>query len=193
MRNISESEVLDLTAYEKARPEFQRRAMEAKAVRRVAIGPLITVFFENRLTMHYQLQEMLRAERVVRDEAIREEMNVWNDLIPDQDELSLTLMIEETDMTRAKARLHELRGLEEHVSLVIGGNAPVGAKFEEGWSDDNRISAVQFIRFALSPGDRAAFETSEDVRVRIDHPAYRHEARLPPATIEALREDLNSE
>src|SRR5581483_1732316 len=102
MRKIAENEVLDLVQYEKARPEFQKRAMDAKAVRRVAVGPLVTIFFENRLTMHYQLQEMLRAERQVRDEAIREELQVWNDLVPDEDELSLTLMIEETDMTKAK-------------------------------------------------------------------------------------------
>jgi hypothetical protein len=190
MKKIAESEVLDLVQYEKTRPEFQKRAMEAKAVRRVAVGPLITIFFENRLTMHYQLQEMLRAERQVRDEAIREELQVWNDLVPEDDELSLTLMIEETDMSRAKARLHELRDLEEHVSLEIAGRPSIGAKFEEGWRDDNRISAVQFIRFALSDEDRAAFESVDDVRFRIDHPAYRHEAKLGRPTLAALREDL---
>ena len=192
MRKITESEVLDLVQYEKTRPEFQKRAIAAKEVRRVAVGPLITIFFENTLTMHYQLQEMLRSERAVRDEAIRDEMQVWNDLIPDEDELSLTLMIEETDMAKAKERLHELRDLEEHVSLEIAGRPSIGAKFEDGWRDDNRISAVQFIRFAFSPEDRAAFDSKDDVRFRIDHPAYRHEAKLPRATLEALREDLRS-
>lgn len=190
MRKLVENEVLDLVQYEKTRPEFQKRAMDAKAVRRVAVGPLVTIFFENRLTMHYQLQEMLRAERTVRDEAIRDEMQVWNDLIPDEGELSLTLMIEETDMARAKERLHELRDLEEHVTLEIAGRPPIGAKFEDGWRDDNRISAVQFIRFALSDEDQDAFRSSEDVRFRIDHPAYRHAAKLPRETVRALRQDL---
>jgi hypothetical protein len=179
MKKIEEREVLDLVQYEKARPEFQKKAIAAKAVRRLAVGPLVTCFFENRLTMQYQLQEMLRVERVVRDEAVRDELQVWNDLVPGRDELSMTLMIEITDMTQPT------------VSMRIG-RRKVPARFEEGWRDDNRISAVQFIRFALASGDRGAFLEASDVSLVIDHPAYRHEARLPETTLAALREDLET-
>jgi hypothetical protein len=191
MRKIQEGEVLDLVAYEKARPELQKKAIAAKAARRIAVGPLVTCFFENRTTMQYQLQEMLRVERVVRDEAIRDELKVWNDLVPGRDELSMTLMIEITDMTRAKEKLEELKDLEPAVSLRLGARK-ILARFEEGWRDDNRISAVQFIRFALPGDDRRAFFTTADVRLVIDHPAYQHEARLPEATLAALREDLET-
>lgn len=191
MRKIEPGEVLDLVQYEKTRPEFQKKAIAAKAVRRVAVGPLITCFFENRLTMQYQLQEMLRVERVVRDEAIRDEMQVWNDLIPGASELSMTLMIEITDMTTAKEKLQELKDLEPTVSLRVNGKK-IPARFEAGWSDENRISAVQYIRFALSPEDAAAVEPGADVRLAIEHAAYRHEARLPEETVRALREDLDT-
>ncbi len=191
MRKIEPSDVLDLVAYEKVRPEFQKKAMEAKAVRRVAVGPLVTCFFENRLTMHYQLQEMLRVERIVRDEAIAEETAVWNGLVPGANELSMTLMVEIIDMSKAKEKLQELKDLEPTVSLRIGP-AKVSARFEEGHRDENRISAVQYIRFALTPEEVAAFKTTSDVRLVIDHPAYRHEAVLPAATIAALREDFDT-
>jgi hypothetical protein len=166
-------------------------AIAAKAVRRVPVGPLITCFFENRLTMHYQLQEMLRAERVVKEEAILDELQVWNGLIPEEDELSMTLMVEVTDMSKARAVLEELKDLEPTVSLTIGSRR-VTARFEEGWSDENRISAVQYIRFALDEDDRRAFLSMSDVRITIDHPSYRHEATLPPETLAALREDLDT-
>jgi hypothetical protein len=199
MRKIEPSDVLDLVQYEKVRPEFQKKAIEAKAIRRVAVGPLITCFFENRLTMHYQLQEMLRVERIVRDEAIAEEMAVWNGLVPGTNELSMTLMVEIVDMSRAKEKLQELVDLEPTVSLRIhrqvGGERNelrVSARFEEGHRDENRISAVQYIRFALSGDDATALKSTDDVRIVIDHPAYRHEAKLPPATVAALREDLDT-
>ena len=191
MRKIALSDVLDLTAYELGREHFRAQAMDGKALRRVAVGPLITVFFENRLTLLYQLQEMLRVERVVRPEAIQQEMGVWNDLMPGDDELSLTLMIEETDLARAKDRLHELRDLEPTVSLRFGGHQ-VHAHFEEGWRDENRISAVQFIRFRLTPGERQDFLAATDVSLAIDHPAYRHAARLSADTLRGLRDDLGT-
>jgi len=191
MRKIHPAEILDLVEYERARPDFQKKAIAAKAVRRVAVGPLMTCFFENRLTMHYQLQEMLRVERVVKEEAIADEAKIWNDLVPGRDELTMTLMIEITDERDTKKTLEELKDLEKHVSLDFAGRH-VPARFEEGWSDENRISAVQFIRFALTPADVAAMKQESDVRLTIDHPAYRHATRLPAETLAALREDLDT-
>jgi hypothetical protein len=192
MRKIVLDEVLDLTGYEKARNEFRARAIAAKEVRRIGLGDLITVFFENRLTMHYQLQEMMRTERMVKDEQIREEMAVWNGLVPGTDELSMTLMIEQTDHSKVKETLHELSGLEGHVALRIG-EREVRAAFEPGRSDENVVAAVQYLKFKLSPAEREALLRDDDVRVAIDHPRYRAETRLPRASLEALREDLKSE
>jgi hypothetical protein len=191
MNRIEESDVLEIAAYEKIRPDFQNKAMAAKAVRRVAVGPLITVFFENRLTMQYQLQEILRVEQVTDEDRVREEMAVWNDLIPAEGELSTTLMIEETDLAKAKETLHRLRDLEQHVTLEIAKRS-VAAKFETGWKDENRISAVQFIKFELANEDESAFKSSNDVWLKIDHPAYSHAAKLSKETLEALRADLAS-
>lgn len=188
MEKLAESDVLDLETYERVRPEFRRRAMAEKAVRRIGVGPIVTVFFENRLTMHYQLQEMLRIEKISRREAVLEEMAVWNGLIPGDAELSMTLMIEE-ELSKAKERLEELKDLEEHVSLVFGGRE-VAAKFENEWRDDNRISAVQYIRFALDEPTLAAFGKADSVKLVIDHPRYRHEAVLPRESLAALRSDL---
>ena len=191
MRKIVLDEVLDLTAYEKTRNEFRTRAIAAKEVRRIGLGDLITVFFENRLTMHYQLQEMMRTERMVKDDQIREEMAVWNGLVPGTDELSMTLMIEQTDPSKVKETLHELSGLEGHVALRIG-EREVRAAFEPGRSDENVVAAVQYLKFKLSPAEREALLRDDDVRVAIDHPRYRAETRLPRASLEALREDLKS-
>lgn len=191
MRLIETSDVLDIAAYEKVRDDYRRRAMAEKAVRRLAVGPLITVFFENRGTMLYQLQEIMRAERLVHDEQIANEMKVWNELIPADDELSLTLMVEETDLSKAKETLRRLKDLEESVSLAIGART-VRATFDQNWRDENRISAVQFIRFQLDPDDRRAFLTAPDVRFVIDHEHYGHEARLPDSMLAALRADLES-
>ncbi len=191
MRKIERSDVLDLVEYEKARPDFQRQAIAAKTVRRVAVGPLITCFFENRLTMQYQLQEMLRVERVVREDAIADELATWNSLIPGADELSLTLMVEITDMSKAREKLEELKDLEPTVSLRIGART-IPARFEEGQSDENRISAVQYLHFVLGDEGRRAFLAASEPRIVIDHPAYRHEAVLPQATLAALREDLGT-
>jgi hypothetical protein len=189
MRKIARSEVLDLVEYEKARPEIQKAAIEAKRVRRVAVGPFITCFFENRFTMFYQLQEMLRVERVVREDAIADEMRVWNDLVPGDRELSMTLMVEITDFSKTHEILEGLKDLERHVFLRVGDRS-VPARFEAGWSDENRISAVQFIRFALSPVDVERFKKESDVKLAIDHPRYQAETLLAPETLEALRSDL---
>lgn len=192
MKKVSREEVLDLTAYEKARPDFRAKAMAAKDLRRVAIGDLITVFFENRLTMHYQLQEMLRAERNVREEAIAEEIATWNELIPEKDELSVTLMIEQADREKVKETLHELAGLEGHVAIRVG-EREIRAHWEPGRSDENVIAAVQYLKLKLSPAEREAILREEDVRLAIDHAKYRTETRLPKTTLEAIREDLKSE
>lgn len=191
MRLIETSDVLDIAAYEKVRDDYRRRAMAEKAVRRLAVGPLITVFFENRDTMLYQLQEIMRAERLVHDEQIANEMKVWNELIPADDELSLTLMVEETDLSKAKETLRRLKDLEECVGLAIGSRR-VRATFDQNWRDENRISAVQFIRFQLDGDDRRAFLEDADVRFVIDHDHYSHEAHLPETMLAALRADLRS-
>ncbi len=193
MRSIAMTEVMDIAQYERVRDDFRKKAMAAKAVRRVAVGPLITVFFENRLTMQYQLQEMMRVERMVQEDKIAEELKVWNDLIPADDQLSMTLMIEEPDQSKAKDRLMELKDLESCVSLKIGARATVRAAFEHGWKDENRISAVQFIKFDFGPDERKAFDSEDDVRLVIDHERYSHEARFSKETLGALRQDLRDE
>jgi hypothetical protein len=188
MAAIRPSEILDLGDYERARPELRARAMAARAARRVSIGPAATIVFENRETVRYQIQEMLRAERIVGSAEIAHEIETYSELLPGPGELSATLMLEFPDAVERPRRLAELVGLERHVVLEVGA-ARVPARFDPQQLDPERVSAVQFVRFPL--GDAlAALRRGAPARLAIDHPCYGHTADLPPAVVAAILSDL---
>ena len=188
-RPIRPEEILDLGDYQRARSEFQKRAMAARAQRRVLVGPAASFTFENRETVRYQIQEMLRAERIAAPEQVAHEIDTYSELLPGPAELSATLMLEFSDPEKRARHLGELVGLERHVHLVAGeSRAP--ARFDETQLDPDRVSAVQFVRFPLGGPVLTALGRGDPVRLRIDHPAYTHEAELPAATVAALLRDL---
>jgi hypothetical protein len=190
VKKVSPEEILDLVAYEKVRPEYLERIIALKVPRRVFLGDRLTFVFENRDTVMFQVQEMTRAERTVDEAAIAHEVSVYNELIPETHGLSATLMIEITDGAEIRGELDRLIGIDEHVSLKIGDEV-VRASFDEKQFEEDRISAVQFVRFPLGPELAKRFaDPHVEVRLIVDHPNYRHEQALEGATRTSLAADL---
>ena len=185
-------EILDLHEYEKVREERRRRVIAMKTVRRVAVGRHLSFVFENRETVWFQIQEMCRAERIVAEAKIAEEVEVYNTLLPAPGELSATMMIEITEGARIQAVLDGLRGIDTgaHVHLEVGPHRVPGI-FEAGHSDDERgkISAVHYVRFPLPPAARRIFRQAE-VGLVVEHPNERGRTVLTAATQASLAGDL---
>ena len=194
MRPVYLSDIKDLVQYERERPAFQRHVIETRKRRRVALGDRISISFENRDTVLYQIQEMMRAERIVDQDRIQEEIDTYNPLVPGKNELTATLFIEIDDMRMISRELNRLLGIDEHVYLVIGQQPPIRALFEPGQSRADRLSAVQYIRFPLTDSDVQTLITmTQPVRLRITHPNYQAEAVLSDDTRRALADDLQRE
>jgi len=190
MRKVEPDEILDLTSYEKVRPERLERMIAMKQPRRIYVGDALCFLFENRDTVIFQIQEMTRVERTVSEEGIAAEVDVYNELVPAENELSATLMIEITDPGSIRARLDRLVGIDEHVHLDIG-DASVRASFDEKQFEGDRISAVQYIRFPLGPDLAARFrDPSVPVELRVDHPNYAGKTRVEGAARASLSADL---
>ena len=190
MKKIDRSEILDLGPYEQVRDRFRRRIIELKKHRRVAVGDRVSLVFENHDTMLFQVQEMLRAERMTAERGIADEIALYNGLLPDPAELSATLFVEITDKDRIREDLHGLVGIDEHVALVLGG-ARIAARFEPGRSTEEKLSSVQYVRFSVpEPARRALGDDSQPAAIEVDHPRYRHRVELSPETRRSLLEDL---
>jgi len=185
------TDVKDLYEYEKERDAFRREIIALKRPRRVAVGDRLSFLFENRQTVLFQIQEMIRAERIVAADRVQDEIDVYNELIPGPGELSATMMIEIEDKEAIKLELDRFMGIDsgEHVWFQIGRDYAVPGRFEEGHSKDDKISAVHFVRFALPEAARRAF-TREPVALVVEHGDYRARTELGEETRRALLEDL---
>jgi hypothetical protein len=197
MNKVTLDEILGVERYEQVRPEFQRRIIEMKKDRRVAVGDRVTLVFENHDTMLFQVQEMVRAEHIVDLDRIRDEIDVYNALIPTGDELSATMLIEITESDRIREELVRLIGIDEAVRLEIGdprrGGFTARGEFEAGRSKADKLSAVQYVRFHFDVPARQAFiNSTERVRLVIDHPNYRHSALIDGAVRRSLARDLEA-
>jgi len=190
MKKIAVEDIMGLSAYEKARDELRRRIIELKKRRRVSVGEKVSLVFENRATVIFQIQEMIRAERITDPDKIRDEIEVYNSLIPRPGELSATLFLEIEDQSRLREELLKFLGIDERVFLMIGGDS-IHARFEEGHSKEDKISAVQYVKFPFSPELTRRFtEGQEEVSLVIDHPNYQATAALAPEVRKSLAEDL---
>jgi len=193
VKKVGLDEILGLERYEHARPEFRRRIIELKRQRRVAVGDRITFVFENHDTMLFQIQEMVRAERLVDIDRIRDEIDVYNALIPNPNELSATMLIEITEDARIREELVRLIGIDTAVRMEIGGRYVIRCDFEAGRSKEDKLSAVQYVRFVFDDAARAAFLSgTQAIRLVIDHPNYRHTATIDDAVRASLARDLES-
>lgn len=190
MKPITREDVLDLGSYESERESYRSRVIELKRPRRIAVGDKLTFVFENRDTVLFQIQEMVRAEKISRPEAVQAEIDVYNELVPREHELSATLMIEILESDSIRAELDRLIGIDENVFLDVGDDT-VRATFDPKQHEEDRISAVQYVRFPLGPTLSARFrDHSVPVRIRVDHPNYRHAAEIRGASRGSLAEDL---
>ena len=196
MQPVTMTEVLDNPGYERVRGEFRSKVIAEKAQRRVAVGPHLTFLFETRLTVLYQIQEMLRIEGITNPKAVRHELDTYNELIPPPGGLSATLLIEYEDAQARERELPRLLGIERHVRLCAGDLPPVAATFDTRQIGEERVSAVQYLVFALPDLHRRlwqGFGLSGQIRLRVDHPNYAWEAALSKDTAAALWDDLNRE
>ena len=193
MDKLKLTDLVDIAAYEKDRAARLDAVIALKKRRRIALGPMITLVFENRDTLKSQIQEMMRAERLVQESAILAELEVYNDLIPAENELSATLFIEVDDPARVRSVLDRFIGLDEGERLQMRFDAgmSVPARFETGHSRDDRISAVHFVKFPLDATAAAAFRSGNGrVELVVSHPHYEATADIACEVRTALAEDL---
>ena len=189
MKKIVLDDILGLAAYEKVRENLRRRIIELKQARRVAVGDRVTMVFENRDTVIFQIQEMVRAERITDLDKIREEIEVYNQLIPEPGELSATLFLEITEQSHLREELLKFLGVDETVYFSIGSHS-THARFEPGHSKEDKISAVQYVRFPLSEPARTALREGEEAAIVIEHPNYHARASIDARTRQSLLQDL---
>jgi len=181
---LTASDILRKTEYEQSRPAFRRRIQVLKDKRRVLVGDHCSVHFECRETMRYQVQEMLRAEDSWnRPHAVADEFEAYNPLIPQKHELSATIMFEYETAEERSTYLPKFVGIDRHVWLHIGDTDPVLATFDRGQIDERGVSAVQYVKWILSPEQTEGLGRDGSVlRLRIDHPAYQAQAVVSEET-----------
>src|SRR5262245_15919087 len=188
---LSLDDIKNLHDYELERPEFRARVIETKKRRRVPLGPLMSMVFENRDTVRFQVQEMVRVERIVQPDRVQEELDVYNELLPDAGEIAATLFIEVAEADRVRPVLDSFVGLDEPGKLVLEvGEQVYPASFAAGQSREDRISAVHYVRFALGEEGRRALARCEPARLEVSHVGYHAVAPLPAETVRELVADL---
>jgi hypothetical protein len=196
MRKVELAEVKNIYEYEKIRDDFRKYIIELKKRRRISVGDRVTLVFENHDTVLFQIQEMMRAERMVDDDEIKFEVETYNQLIPEKGELSATLFIEVDDPKLLRPVLDSFIGLDRgnHVYLQIGDKHKIYAQFEEGHSKEDRISAVHFIKFKFTPEQINDFKDfRNEVKVVIDHQNYKAEAVVSDEMRQELIKDFDSD
>ncbi|MBS0395153.1 MAG: DUF3501 family protein [Proteobacteria bacterium] len=188
---LAPPDLMSLEQYARARAEFRARVLAHKRPRTLAVGAHTTWCFEDRLTVQYQVQEMLRAERIFEADGIQDELDAYNPLIPDGANLKVTLLIEYPDPAERSAALKRLRGIEDRCYVAVDG-ARVYAIADEDLEreNDDKTSAVHFLRFELPEPARRAWHAGAPVAVGIDHPAYQAEVALGAESRAALGADL---
>jgi hypothetical protein len=193
MQRLTSTDLLDKDAYEQIRADFRRRIMLQKDKRRVLVGEHMSIHFENRDTMLYQVQEMLRAESSwTRPGAVDEELEAYNALIPGDGELSATMMLEYPSAAERSLMLPLFVGIDQHLRLHIGDTAPILALFDRGQIDEHKVSSVQYVRWRLSPEQRELLKRDGTVvRLVVDHPAYMAQAVFAEDTRKAIMHDAD--
>jgi hypothetical protein len=193
MTNLSHKDLYSLEEYARIRPEFRARVMEHKKIRRVAIGPNAALYFEDALTMQYQIQEMLRIERIFEHQGIQEELDVYNPLIPDGMNWKATFMMEYADVAERKSALSKLLGVEKAVWVQVEGYEKVRPIANEDLEreTEEKTSSVHFLRFELNQPMVDALHGGAKLTMGIDHPDYTHSvAEMEPEIRQSLIQDL---
>jgi hypothetical protein len=195
MEKLRREDLYSLEKYAEIRPQFRERIMAHKKNRQLQVGPHARLYFEDRLTMHYQVQEMLRAERIFEAEGIEDELGAYNPLIPDGTNWKATFMMEYDDIEERQRALAQLKGIEDRVWVQVAG-------FDKSWAiadedlereDEKKTSSVHFLRFELTAEMIRAVKQGAAIAVGIDHPRYRHHTDAVPAVVrDSLADDLRA-
>ena len=194
MDKLIAKELMSLEQYAREREAFRAQVLGHKRHRRLAVGPNMTWCFEDRLTIQYQIQEMLRAERIFEPEGIREELEAYNPLIPDGANWKATLLVEFADVAERQRQLVLLKTVESRCWVEVRGHAPAYAIADEDMERENaeKTSAVHFLRFELAPEMIAALRCGSVLAAGVDHAHYRHWVDpVPEAVKAALLADLD--
>lgn len=192
MKPITPGDVVPYEEYERQREAFRTNIIALKQRRRIAVGPFVSLVFENRETVRFQIQEMIRVERILEPAKIQSELDVYNALLPSPNDLSATLLIEITDQAKLKEKLDHFMGLDhgKKVAIVAGGEEAFG-EFEGGRSHETKISAVHFVRFRPSAKMQIAFaDLTRPVSIRVIHGEYHEEVPVPGSMREEWLADL---
>ncbi|MBV8784118.1 MAG: DUF3501 family protein [Gammaproteobacteria bacterium] len=192
MQVLGTADLMSLEQYARERPAFRARVLEHKRARQLAVGPNATWLFEDRLTVQYQVQEMLRTERIFEPEGIAEELAAYNPLIPDGGNWKVTMLLE-FEAAERPAALARLRGVEHRCWVQVAGHARVFAIADEDLPRENaaKTSAVHFLRFELEPPMVTALRGGAALHLGIDHEHYRHELTAREAVRHSLLADLD--
>ncbi|MBI3597036.1 MAG: DUF3501 family protein [Nitrospirae bacterium] len=192
MNPLQLKDIKPLSEYEAFRKPFRERIIALKKRRRVPLGDRLTLVFENRDTILFQIQEMMRVEHIYDPEKIQDELNTYNPLIAGPGELSATLFIEITEPDRIKEILDQLRGIDSGRCVFVElGADRIAGRFEEGHSNEEKLSAVHYVRFRFSPEQRAAFRNDTvPAALIVDHPNYQARTVLDKAVRQELAGDL---
>lgn len=187
MKPLTRADLYSLEAYAELRPRFRAEILEHKKNRQLAVGPHATLYFEDRRTIQYQVQEMLRIERIFEAAAIEEELSAYNPLIPDGRNLKATFMLEYPDVEQRREALAALTGIEGRVWIRVGDGERNWAIADEDLerATEDKTSAVHFLRFELEDATCRAIKSSASIAIGIDHPEYRFE-------VEPLAEPLRA-
>ncbi len=190
MKRVERSEILDLASYEQIREHFRRRIIGLKTLRRVALGANMMVLFENRDTVLCQVQEMLRTERITREDAVLHELETYNELVPATNELSATIFVEYPDPDERERMLAALAGVEDKFFIEVAGERNAVRNESRGILP-GRTTAVHYAKFPLSPESAVAARTGKArIVIGVEHPAYRARADISPGTLAELALDL---
>ena len=192
MPAITRDSLLTLEAYARERKAFRARVLAHKRDRTIHVGEHVTLLFEDELTIRYHIQEMLRIEKTFEEAGIQAELDVYNPLVPDGRNLKATMLIEYEDADERRDALARLRGIEDAVYVRLEGFPDVRAIADEDLERDNddKTSAVHFVRFELTPAMIAALKDGRDMEIGADHPEYRARVTLSPASRAALAADF---
>jgi hypothetical protein len=194
MQKLERKDLWSLEDYAQKRADYRKQIIEHKRARSLHLGPNLTLLFEDRMTMHYQVQEMLRAERIFEPAGIQDELDAYNPLIPDGRNWKATMLIEFPDVDERREALARLIGIEERVWLQVEGQAPVRPIADEDLEreTETKTSSVHFLRFELSDTMVQALKGGVALNAGVDHPQYRHELKpVPPTLRQALLADLD--
>jgi len=196
MKKIALSDLSNLYEYEKVRDEMRAHVIALKRHRRLGVGENVSLLFENRATVLFQIQEMVRTERIVADDKLQEELDTYNALIPGPGELSATLFLEIPEiayMTHEQLRVtvNRFQGLDRESVWLKAGPCSLAAEFEGGGSNEEKMAGVHYLKFTVPPQARAALaDRGQRVQLVVDHPNYRAEAHVPPPMRAELLADL---